>query len=141
MPRERIVSASLHQMLNSVINLINDDKIMTNQFQFETLFLNIFYCFYFTKYLSPYYSWGDNFIRVLKKNIRKKWSKHLPNIDFFIKQIEIKNKEIDPFEYWFHSEDYFQKIMLLKEIAPLFPVKKKKKKKKRTYIKKYKPIR
>lgn len=58
-----------------------------------------------------------------------------------MKQIEIKNKEVDPFEYWYHSEDYFEKVMSLKEIADiLFPAKKKKKKKKK-YFKVYKPIR
>ena len=110
-------------------------------FKEETLFMNIFYCFYFTKFLSPYKRWGDKYIRKLKKIIRMKWSKDLPNVDFFIKQIEKQSNEIDPMDYYFNSEDYFTKLMFLKPIADvLFPIEKKKKKKKKQ-IKKYSLIR
>ena len=70
-----------------------------------------------------------------------KWLDCLPKIHFFIKQIEIKNEHIDPFEYWFNSEDYFEKILKLKELADLlFPAKKEQKHTVKIY-KKYKPIR
>ena len=142
-PLEKIVTFHLHKMVENVINQIDKENLKVTQFQFETLFINIFYCFYFTRFLSPYYAWRLRDIEILKRNIKKKWSKCLPNIDFFMKQMEIKNKEVDPFEYWYHSEDYFEKIMSLKEIADiLFPAKKKKKKKKVYKVYKvYKPIR
>ena len=141
MPREKIVTFYLHVMVEDVIKQIDEENFKVTQFQFEPLFINIFYCFYFTRFLSPYYAWRLRVIEILKRNIKKKWPKCLPNIDFFMKQIEIKNKEVDPFEYWYHSEDYFEKVMSLKEIADiLFPAKKKKKKKKK-YFKVYKPIR
>ena len=140
-PREKVITFYLHQMVENVINQIDEENHKLKQFQFEPLFINIFYCFYFQRFLSPYYRWRYHAIKVLKRNIKRKWLECLPNIDFFIKQIEIKNKEVDPFEYWYHSEDYFEKIILLKEIADnLFPAKKKKKK--TIYCSKvYKPIR
>ena len=141
--QEKIIPFYLHKMVENVINQIEEENCKINQFQFEPLFINIFYCFYFQRFLSPYYRWRYHGIKVLKRNIRRKWLECLPNIDFFIKQIEIKNKEVDPFEYWYHSEDYFEKIILLKEIADtLFPAKKKKKKTiYRSSNKVYKPIR
>ena len=140
-PTETIISSSLHELVENVINQIDEENCKINQFQFENLFINIFYCFYFEKFLSPYFRWGNHAIRALKRNIKRKWLKCLPNIDFFIKQIEIKNKEVDPFKFWYHSEDYFEKIMQLKEISYTFPAEKKKKKKKKHYCKVYKPIR
>ena len=141
MNNEKINPTAIHFMINAVIKSIDEKKSRIRQFQFEPLFINIYYCFYFHKFLSPYKRWHDKIIKTLKNNIRNKWSDNLPNVDFFIKQIEIKNKEVDPFEYWFHSEDYFQKVMLLKEISDiLFPAKNKKKK--TIYCSKvYKPIR
>ena len=140
-PQETIISSSLHELVENVINQIDEENCKINQFQFENLFTNIFYCFYFEKFLSPYFRWGNHAICVLKRNIKRKWLTCLPNIDFFIMQIEIKNKEVDPFKFWYHSEDYFEKIMQLKEISYTFPAKKKKKKNMKHYCKVYKPIR
>ena len=142
MSREVINRFAIHTMIFDVIKKIDEDQSLKKQFQFEPLFVNIYYCFYFVQFLnSEKHLWKDDVIRFLKKNISKKWLDSLPNIDFFIKQIEIKNENIDPFEYWFHSEDYFEKILKLKELADLlFPAKEEKK-----FIvkicKKYKPIR
>ena len=75
----------------------------------------------------------------LKRIIRRKWVKELPDVDFFISLIEKQSPEIDPRDHYFNSEDYFTKMLFLKPIADiLFPVeKKKKKKKKKKQIKKY----
>ena len=127
-----------YELFDLVINEIDNGNIDIKFFEEETLFMNIFYCYYFTKFLSPYLSWGDEIIRKLKRIIRRKWSKNLPNIDFFIRQIEKQTKEIDPHDYYFNSEDYFTKLLFLKPISDiLFPVEKKKKKKKKKQIKKY----
>ena len=127
-------------MSYELFNEIDIGNIDIKFFEEETLFMNIFYCYYFTKFLSPYLSWGDEMIKKLKRNIRRKWSKNLPNVDFFIRQIEKQTSEIDPHDYYFHSEDYFTKLLFLKPISViLFPIEKKKKKKKE--IKKYVLIR
>ena len=140
MSREQINPIVLHQLLHDIIKKLDEGEISFEQFQFEPLFINIYYCYYFVKFLSPYYTWGDKLIKVLKKNIKKKWRPALPNVEFFLDQMEKKKLEVDPFDYWYQSEDYFQKLCALKSLADiLFPVKKKKNRKK--YFKKYKPIR
>ena len=128
-----------YELFDLVINEIDNGNLDISFFKEETLFMNIFYCFYFTKFLYPYKTWGDEFIKKLKRIIRRKWVKDLPNVDFFISLIEKQSPEIDPRTYYFNSEDYFTKILFLKPIADiLFPVeKKKKKKKKKKQIKKY----
>ena len=120
-----------YQLFDHVINGIDNGFIDEKFFEEETLFINIFYFFYFTKYLSPYYSWGVRIIKSLKRNIRRKWLKCLPNVDFFVSQIEKKAPELDPMDYYYNSEDYFTKVLFLKPISDiLFPMKVKKKKKK-----------
>ena len=141
MSQERINMPSLHFMVETVIEEIDKGNVKINEFQFEGLFINIFYCFYFIKFLSPYYVWQLRVIKILKRNIKKKWLKSLPNIDFFMKQLEIKNDEVDPLKYWYHSEDYFEKLISQKEIADILFFRKKKKKNKKKYFKVYKPIR
>ena len=141
MNNERINHFAIDIMIGDVIEAINEKNSRMEQFKNEPLFINIYYCFYFCKFLSKHFSWHDKIIETLKENIKMKWLDCLPNIDFFIKQIEIKNENIDPFEYWFHSEDYFEKILKLKELADLlFPAKKEQKRFVKTY-RKYKPIR
>ena len=129
-----------YETFDHVINGIDNGFIDEKYFQEETLFINIFYCFYFTKYLSPYYSWGERMIKSLKRNIRRKWVDSLPNVDFFISRLEQKIEEFDPMDYYDNSEDYFTKLLFLKPISDiLFPAVEKKKKKKK--YKKYLLIR
>ena len=119
-----------YEIFDHVINGLDNGFIDEKYFEEENLFINIFYCFYFIKYLSPYYSWGDKLIASLKRNIRRKWVKSLPNIEFFIKQMEKRRSEFDPYDYYYKSEDYFTKLLFLKPISDiLFPAEKKKKKK------------
>ena len=142
MNNETINHFAIDIMIGDVIESINEKNSRMEQFKNEPLFTNIYYCFYFSKFLSKHFSWHDEIMQKLKENIRMKWSDCLPNVDFFIEQIEIKNDNIDPFEYWFHSEDYFEKILKLKELADLlFPAKKKQENFVKTYTRKYKPIR
>ena len=132
-----------YELFDLVINEIDSGNIDIKIFEEETFFMNIFYCYYFTKFLSPYLSWGDKTIKSLKRNIKRKWSKDLPNVDFFIRQIERQTLEIDPRDYYYNSEDYFTKLLFLKPISDiLFPAETKKKKKKmKKEIKKYLLIR
>ena len=130
-----------YEIFDHVINGLDNGFINEKYFEEENLFINIFYCFYFIKFLSPYYSWGDKLIASLKRNIRRKWVKSLPNIEFFIKQMEKRRSEFDPYDYYYNSEDYFTKLLFLKPISDiLFPAEKKKKKKKKNF-KKYVLIR
>ena len=130
------------ETFDHVINGIDNGFIDEKYFQEETLFINIFYYFYFTKYLSPYYSWGERIIKSLKRNIRRKWVDSLPNVDFFIDQLEKKKQEFNPMNYYDNSEDYFTKLLFLKPISDiLFPAVEKKKKKKKKNRKKYVLIR
>ena len=129
-----------YEIFDHVINGIDNGFIDEKYCEEENLFINIFYCFYFIKFLSPYYSWGDKLIASLKRNIRRKWVKSLPNINFFMKQMEQRRSEFDPYDYYYNSEDYFTKILFLAPIsdilfpAPLAEKKKKKKKKKKKYV-------
>lgn len=144
MNNERINHFAIDIMIGDVIESINEKNSRMEQFKNEPLFINIYYCFYFCKFLSKHFFWYHKIIETLKENIKMKWLDCLPNVDFFIKQIEIKNENIDPFEYWFNSEDYFEKILKLKEFADLlFPAKKEEKEQKivKTCSKIYKPIR
>ena len=121
-----------YELFDHVINEIDNGNIDIKLFEEETLFMNIFYCYYFTKFLSPYFSWGDDMIKKLKRNIRRKWSKNLPNVDFFIRQIEKQTSEIDHHDYYFNSEDYFTKLLFLKPISDiLFPIEKKKRRRRK----------
>ena len=131
-----------YETFDHVINGIDNGFIDEKYFQEETLFINIFYYFYFTKYLSPYYSWGERIIKSLKRNIRRKWVDSLLNVDFFIDQLEKKKQEFNPMDYYDNSEDYFTKLLFLKPISDiLFPAVEKKKKKKKKNRKKYVLIR
>ena len=132
-----------YEIFDHVINGLDNGFIDEKYFEEENLFINIFYCFYFIKFLSPYYSWGDKLIASLKRNIRRKWVKSLPNIEFFIKQMEKRCSELDPYDYYYKSEDYFTKLLFLKPISDILfpaPAEKKKKKKKKNF-KKYVLIR
>ena len=131
-----------YETFDHVINGLDNGFIDEKYFQEETLFINIFYYFYFTKYLSPYYSWGERIIKSLKRNIRRKWVDSLLNVDFFIDQLEKKKQEFNPMDYYDNSEDYFTKLLFLKPISDiLFPAVEKKKKKKKKNRKKYVLIR
>ena len=78
----------------------------------------------------------------LKRNIRRKWLNSLPNVDFFIEQIEKKSPELDPMDYYYNSEDYFTKVLFLKPISDiLFPAEYYEKKRKEENFKNYKNYR
>ena len=119
-----------HEIVKPIISAINDGFISEKDFEDETLFINIYYCWYFHKYLSPYFKWRKRFIKALTKNMKKMWLKNLPNFSFFIKEMKRRKTEVDPLDYYDNTEDYFTKLMFLKPISDiLFPAPEKKKKK------------
>ena len=83
MSREQINPIILHQMLHDIVQKLDSGLISYRQFQFEPLFINIYYCFYFVKFLSPYYTWGDELIKFLRKNIRKNGDQCYQTWNFF----------------------------------------------------------
>ena len=106
-----------------------------SEFDDETLFINIYHFWCFTNYLSMYYIWRYTALDRLKRNIRKKWLKDFTNVNLFIELCERKTELISPFDFYFNSEDYFQKLIFLKSdldklIKPnhLFFIERKKKK-------------
>ena len=116
-----------------------DQDYKISEFDDETLFISIFYFYYFAKYLSPYCKWGKKALTKLKRNIKKKWSKEsLPEVGYFIKLVEKQSKEIDPRDYFFNSEGYLIKLMYLKPIMDVMSNNNNKKNKKTIFRK---PIR
>ena len=128
------------ELFDLIIQQIDNGLLDISEFEEENLFMNIFCCFNFIKFLSPYIKWGDKFIFKLKCNIRKKWSNDLPNVNYFIRLLEKQSQEINQSGYYFNSEDYFTKLLFLKPIADVLylteKVKMIKKRRRRRRIKK-----
>ena len=109
---------SANQYFELMLSNIEEKKYKLSDFDDETLFFNIFYCYNFIRWLSPYFKWGERAILRLKSNIRKKWPENdsLTDVEYFIHLIEEQNKAIDPNEYFFNSESYLMKFMFLKPV-------------------------
>ena len=123
------------------ISQIQNGYFKISEFDDETLFINIYHFYCFTKYLSPYYKWGDKALKRLERNIRRKWvRKELTNVNYFIYLVKKQSKEIDPSSFFFNSEGYFMKLMFLKPIMDVM-FEDKEKMKKKTIVKIRKPIR
>ena len=85
-----------------------------SDFDNETLFENI-YCYWcFTNYMSMYYIWRHTALDCLKSNLKRKWPKDFTNVNLFIELCDRKTELINPFTFYFNSEDYFQKLIILK---------------------------
>ena len=124
------------------ISQIENGFFKISEFDDETLFINIYHFYCFTKCLSPYYKWADKALRRLELNIRRKWiSRDLTNVNYFIYLVKKRSKEIDPSIYFFNSENYFVKLMFLKPIMDLMWNDQEKKKEKKSIVKIRKPIR
>ena len=114
-----------------VISQIENCYFKISEFEEEPLFMNIYYFYCFTMYLSPYYRWGKLALRKLELNIRKKWIKRdLTNVNYFIYLVKKKDPRINPNRYFFNPEDYFIKIMYLKPLMDVIYSEKEKKEKK-----------
>ena len=85
------------------------------EFDDDTLFMNIYHFWCFVHFLSPYYSWEEDAIKNLRKNIIKKWpSNDFSNVSLFLELVSCRTKEVNPTGYLFKSEDYFELLMSLK---------------------------
>ena len=83
-------------------------------FDNDTLFENIYTYWCFTNYMSMYYIWRYTALDQLRSNLKRKWPKDFTNVNFFIELCDRKTELINPFTFYFNSEDYFQKLIILK---------------------------
>ena len=96
------------------IGQIDNSYMKISEFDNETLFINIYHFWCFVNYMSMYYIWRYTALDRLKRNIRKKWLEDFTNVNLFIELCERKFELISPFDFYFNSEDYFQKLIFLK---------------------------
>ena len=61
-----------------------------------------------------YYIWRHTALDRLRTNIKRKWVKDFTNVNLFIELCDRKIELINPFTFYFKSEDYFQKLTILK---------------------------
>ena len=117
-----------------VISQIENGYFKISEFEEETLFMNIYYFYCFTMYLSPYCRWGKLALRKLELNIRRKGiERDLTNVNYFIYLVKKQDHSINPNRYFFNSEDYFIKLMFLKPIMDVIYSEKEKKGKKKLF--------
>lgn len=102
-----------------VIFKIDENQKTIEEFDDDTLFMNIYLFYCFSRYLSPYYEWDKKALKRLKENIIFKYPKtNFPNVFLFIELLSRGFKEVNPTHFFWHSEDYFEhllKIDILKD--------------------------
>ena len=86
-----------------------------DEFDKDTLFLNIYHFWCFSNYLSMYYIWRWTALDRLKMNLKKKWPKNFVNVNLFIELCKRKAELINPTVFYDDDESYFEKILLLEE--------------------------
>ena len=86
-----------------------------DQFDTDTLFINIYTYWCFCHYLPIYYSWENYAKQKLRENIVKKWpTNDFWNVNLFLELVLFKCDKVDPITYFWKSEDYFEYLMTLK---------------------------
>ena len=85
-----------------------------SDFDNDTLFENIYTYSCLTNYMSMYYIWRYTALDLLRSNLKRKWPKDFTSVNFFIELCDRKTELINPFMFYFNSEDYFQKLIILK---------------------------
>ena len=120
------------------IRQIDSGNEKIDEFDKDTLFLNIYHFWCFANYLSMYYIWRWTALDRLKMNLRKKWPKNFVNVNLFIELCERKSEMINPVVFYDADELYFEKILLLEEdlmknLKPHHIIKEKNKKIKKNY--------
>ena len=123
--------------------LIDNDEMKISDLDNETLFMNIYNYYCFKHFMSMYYIWQHTALDRLRNNIKKKkWKKDFTNVNLFIELLERRYEPVNPSNFFFKSEDYFLKLILLKhDLDKLIKVHHKKQKIIKKKKKKRKPIR
>ena len=97
-----------------VIFKIDQNQKAIDDFDNETLFMNIYLFYGFSRYLSPYYKWEKEALKRLKQNIILKWPKEtFGNVFVFIELLSRGFKKVNPTGYFYYSEDYFEQLLKL----------------------------
>ena len=86
-----------------------------DEFDKDTLFLNIYHFWCFANYLSMYYIQHWTALDRLKMNLRKKSQKNFVDVNLFIELCERKTEMISPIVFYDDNKSYFEKILLLEE--------------------------
>ena len=84
-------------------------KERINLFDTDTLFMNIYYYWHCYHLLS--FHWKSKALIKLKRNIIKKWPLNDFCVNLFLKLVSMKDQNIDPTNYFFKSEDYFEHLI------------------------------
>ena len=105
-----------------VIYKIDQNEKQIECFDSDTLFMNIYLFYCFSRYLSPYYTWDQRALRRLKQNIIIKWPKNdFCNVYLFVELLTRRRSEVDPISYFWHSEKYFEHLLKVKDKLDLIP--------------------
>ena len=111
-------------MIISIVKMLYEEKIRQidsgnekiDEFDKDTLFLNIYHFWCFANYLSMYYIWLWTALDHLEMNLRKKWPKNFVNVNLFIERCERKTEMISPVVFYDDDESYFEKYFYWKRI-------------------------
>ena len=95
-----------------VIFKIETNERAIEEFDNDNLFMNIYLFYCFSRYLSPYYQWDKKALMRLKQNIIFKWpTKDFCNVFLFIELLSRGFQEVDPTNFFWHSENYFEHLL------------------------------
>ena len=97
------------------IRQIDSGNEKIDEFDKDTLFLNIYHFWCFANYLSMYYIQHWTALDRLKMNLRKKSQKNFVDVNLFIELCERKTEMISPIVFYDDNKSYFEKILLLEE--------------------------
>ena len=61
-----------------------------------------------------YYIWRITVLDRLKMNSKRKWTTDLTNVNLFIELVERNTEKLNPLNFYFDTEPYFEKCILLK---------------------------
>ena len=97
------------------VRQIDSGNEKIDEFDKDTLFLNIYHFWCFANYLSMYYIQHWTALDRLKMNLRKKLQKNFVDVNLFIELCERKTEMISPIVFYDDNKSYFEKILLLEE--------------------------
>ena len=97
------------------VRQIDSGNEKIDEFDKDTLFLNIYHFWCFANYLSMYYIQHWTALDRLKMNLRKKSQKNFVDVNLFIELCERKTEMISPIVFYDDNKSYFEKILLLEE--------------------------
>ena len=97
------------------VRQIDSGNEKIDEFDKDTLFLNIYHFWCFANYLSMYYIQHWTALDHLKMNLTKKSQKNFVDVNLFIELCERKTEMISPIVFYGDNKSYFEKILLLEE--------------------------